>query len=1468
MKMAEDTQLMREERLRQGADNLESQSQQSLQFQMSKERLYQQRQKCELRRLLKHTHPELKILDEVVDEELAEVLSSDTEVTADETGYEGEVRSRCLIFENCSQSAKVSVHSPKMHTAVQQGNVSKISAVSEHPDKMSFQDQTVPSKTDPGIEREEGVKRIDVQATRRIFESQLVDTPELSPEKVEGKVSTPGVLTDLANAWWREKCDGQNVQCQEKPSQMNRIEQQKQGPDDAGYSTWKEEDALSSSEDKQHQDRIKSRTCLLQNNPFISKNIEDSTAHMTKAKITAEDDYAAAKVKDRAHLFDSIPFDQIRHQNKDEVETIAETLEESLNTLHRFNAIHADGLIIEVNESARAKKAKYTQSANGAKIHYDEVSEGNFQNFILGALPRANLKPQITYLTEVCNGGIKSTLVNVPVHPHQFAGSQNMPRNTANVVQLVEDVLNQDNSLRKGVIIQEAAEKSADVVVYSLYKYSDGEDVQRYCPREYSIRTDGRKSPLMSPDGACRGSVSPEVTMKGNVRLLKSCIEKGELDYLKTLQENREQEITPEWKMGQCIDIVPEQKVDRVNECTPEWTPVDIKRLRNMFSGDQIQNQSDQIVNKDQPRSITTPKSFTGQNVTLDNVQGSPVNDFDVHTDGHDADCGSQVHEETMDSITLVPFETQCGNQVVQAELIQVVNDDDDISNLQLAVDSLQEATSEAQFLHELLPEKHESKTVQHTEQPVISAPDVNSQAVHHQPKTSPQNSGRSEEMSGRISSAPDTEQEMKCLDQIVSGESHTAPSSKNENRTEEVQVNHFQAAVVFPDVSETQKDGEDVVFRGQFKAALDSLERSHINVTRGDFKAAMIYRNSSKPLKERVKNPAQVSRDKAINQDVCAKASQTRMSPNTVTEEGTSTVHQKSTSPALQSSRRPVGPKPAIPPKPEHLEVKLQNKQSTNTENSFKILKDTRSPDIDKQTQEMSKINTATESEHDVLSHRRLGEGSQKTQKRPEKHQIHQSHIAVEKFDQDQGGEKKDTVQETVAPDLLVEEKMTETEVQINFNETCKNFWGMDDLPKKRPPVKPKRVKIAQPDNISAQVVAEPKSPLLSHSGSDTREQNDAEQEEGMKQEGKVELRAKRGRTETDNERRQRLSLHMDEIMRGNSGTAMEIFNHLRKQEELRGILCRVEAIEEDTSEVDVRSLRNVFENVPDWVVSSNKKKPKQGKADRKEEMTTLATETKSPMAHVFGDLERASEEIMTLKEQTLARLVDIEEAIKKALYSVSTLKSESDIAGLSCLFKESLGGGRVSPASGNISKISIGSSKMASLQVKEGPADSPGGQNPSAEITPKHREGPPSSPAFISIQSAAKKSDQPKLLPQVVTTCPTCQHSPEKFPSNNSPAFSEKEPTACFPQRETSVVDGQTDLGGSGILGTKTIAENYQRTDARSNGIYSSTTSTVVTTIQPETRMSSTDLIVTRPTLHRVATYPEVLLPVNRTL
>ncbi|KAE8279837.1 Xin actin-binding repeat-containing protein 1 Cardiomyopathy-associated protein 1 [Larimichthys crocea] len=84
------------------------------------------------------------------------------------------------------------------------------------------------------------------------------------------------------------------------------------------------------------------------------------------------------------------------------------------------------------------------------------------------------------------------------------------------------------------------------------------------------------------------------------------------------------------------------------------------------------------------------------------------------------------------------------------------------------------------------------------------------------------------------------------------------------------------------------------------------------------------------------------------------------------------------------------------------------------------------------------------------------------------------------------------------------------------------------------------------------------------------------------MKQESKVELREKKGRTETEDERRQRLSVHMDEIMRGNITAAMEIFDNLRKQEELKSILSRVEEIEQDTSEVDCNKKLSMYNYAP----------------------------------------------------------------------------------------------------------------------------------------------------------------------------------------------------------------------------------------------------------------------------------------------
>ncbi|NWV62340.1 XIRP1 protein, partial [Malurus elegans] len=291
----------------------------------------------------------------------------------------------------------------------------------------------------------------------------------------------------------------------------------------------------------------------------------------------------------------------------------------------------------------------------------------------------------------------------------------------------------------------------------------------------------------------------------------------------------------------------------------------------------------------------------------------------------------------------------------------------------------------------------------------------------------------------------------------------------------------------------------------------------------------------------------------------------------------------------------------------------------------------------------------------------------------------------------------------------------------------------------------------------------------------------------------------------ETEDERRKRLSVHKEEIMKGNVKEAMEIFENLRRQEQLQEILTRVREFEEETSKVDVKALKSFFEKVPEWVVRQKAKH--QDKAEAKED-----TDSVSSVDLVFEDLERASAEILHLKEQTLARIQDIEEAIKKAIYSVSSLKSESDIAGLSGLFKESLGSTQSSASSSNIRKISIVSSKARQEEVtlETGEAASVEGakvaektEAAKAELEiPRliqSRVSSPSSPSYISIESAARKpAESPRTAahsPQEVPSA-DCLDSPGKrdaFAQNSFSSFNQ--PSAGSAGRDTKPLETRPD-------------------------------------------------------------------------
>lgn len=387
-------------------------------------------------------------------------------------------------------------------------------------------------------------------------------------------------------------------------------------------------------------------------------------------------------------------------------------------------------------------------------------------------------------------------------------------------------------------------------------------------------------------------------------------------------------------------------------------------------------------------------------------------------------------------------------------------------------------------------------------------------------------------------------------------------------------------------------------------------------------------------------------------------------------------------------------------------------------------------------------------------------------------------------------------------------------------------------------------------------------------------------QEEHHQRPEDKVVLRKKKEKKETEDQRRQRLSVHKDDIMRGNVKAAMEIFENLRKREELKTILSQVQEIEGETREVDVSSLKSLFENVPAWIVTPCKHtKQSHTKGEKKVEIESVSNdmESGSSVETVFGDLEKASKDIMHLKEQTLAKLIDIEEAIRKALYSVSNLKSEADIAGLSGLFNESLQTEQSHQPTNNIRKISIASTKAKTepaREASEGKTKGVSGSSKRSESAPlspvldkpqiKQSSTSPSSPSFISIHSAARKPvEQPKSpQPQFSSFKP----KPERCPSPSSHVANgdlgqqsaSDSPNHFYspasPRRKVSILEVQTvpETVPAGIIGTKTVSEKYEEMDCFGNTFVSSKTSTFVT------KHSEKFGVATSPTRYEVVTSP----------
>lgn len=322
------------------------------------------------------------------------------------------------------------------------------------------------------------------------------------------------------------------------------------------------------------------------------------------------------------------------------------------------------------------------------------------------------------------------------------------------------------------------------------------------------------------------------------------------------------------------------------------------------------------------------------------------------------------------------------------------------------------------------------------------------------------------------------------------------------------------------------------------------------------------------------------------------------------------------------------------------------------------------------------------------------------------------------------------------------------------------------------------------------------------------------------------------------------------------------------RNQKELQGLLNQVQALEKEAAgSVDVQALRRLFEAVPQLGGAA----PQAPAAHQKPEAS---------VEQAFGELTRVSTEVARLKEQTLARLLDIEEAVHKALSSMSSLQPEASASGhfqgppkdhsahkisvtVSSSARPSGSGQEVGGQTAVENQTKVGCHTEAQNQVKirnhtearshaASTAPSTRRQETSREdlclprVLPSRRDSP-SSPTFISIQSATRKpletssfkgnpdisvkstqaaqdigqallqqkGVQDKAGKKDITQCSV---QPEPAPPSASP----------LPRgRQKSVLELQTGPGSSQHYGAmRTVTEQYEEVDQFGNTVLMSST------------------------------------------
>ncbi|KAG8573296.1 hypothetical protein GDO81_012347 [Engystomops pustulosus] len=285
-------------------------------------------------------------------------------------------------------------------------------------------------------------------------------------------------------------------------------------------------------EDNQKGD-VKRCTWLFESQPLDSlKDNESPVSPQTTEGIPK------ANVKSTTWLFESTPLDGFDVQNSTSVEQKQIDVKDTLDAFLSHNIIQHKGIVIENNNRGNVKMIKYQLSTQTeTKIQKEEIVGGNLQRILLQLLHRTDVEPHGLLVEENSSGQITATKLSLLNLVQSTEQDEEHVRD--DVSKALKILLNEETSLKTGIIMEESESGSVKIIIYALSLYCKFNMAQGDILRGNVKSTIGNLL-ACSHENKARNAVSREQNEKGNVQLFTSCIEKGDFEHLKNLQAESE----------------------------------------------------------------------------------------------------------------------------------------------------------------------------------------------------------------------------------------------------------------------------------------------------------------------------------------------------------------------------------------------------------------------------------------------------------------------------------------------------------------------------------------------------------------------------------------------------------------------------------------------------------------------------------------------------------------------------------------------------------------------------------------------------------------------------------------------------------------------------------------------------------------------------------------------------------------